>query len=670
MTIELAINLENHKRRIWSICWSPDGNLLASVGADRYITLWHKKNIRRLKETNDKNKKCKIEFDIYDIIETNHEKSLRHIEFSKDGNFFIVSSFDSKCSIYKKDNYNKWIFFKTLEGHEKEVKCASIHPTNKYIVTCGRDKSIWIHAKTEKVKNTKKNTTNKNDTSIYDSINYAYNTNNYNIKHGNSKKNNHYNDDNKKNSSNEIINTNMHNNVKYYSLVNNNSNKKFAYLNNDNNIDFIFDAYLTAHTEDIKFVSWCPLSENTFVSLSYDNSLKIWNKQIDEWTCIQTLNEHKSVVWCVAFNFDGSQFATCSDDRSIRVWSSNKKQWYNKHKYSFLYEQIVRNNAALSFNNTSKHVEIKDMNNKVTEKEHTSNHSLSNNNIGNSTVDIDQQNIQNGQTHLNNQINNKNNDTHDLITYIDIQNELNKEQDVHNILNKFIKNKFTPFYVQYGVFKHLYNYSHIPNKTNEHNKSNEYNVTDATAGTLADEVTGTITGSVVETATRTENDITHVESKNNLNSTGSQTQNNSDKITNTVTDLEKNNNKQNKSFHSDDSNLLLTVQDINEKKYDVKNIIFDDWEIKYVIEGYHKRSISYLDWNLYEDLIAASSFDNSLKIFQKKNDSWQLAENIEDAHLSDVNCVVWCPQKHQDCFLLATAGDDCVINIWMYTKNE
>lgn len=57
------------------------------------------------------------------------------------------------------------------------------------------------------------------------------------------------------------------------------------------------------------------------VSASYDNSIKVWTEEDDDWYCTETLNGHTSTVWSLAFSPDGARMASCSDDKSILVWS-------------------------------------------------------------------------------------------------------------------------------------------------------------------------------------------------------------------------------------------------------------------------------------------------------------------------------------------------------------
>lgn len=83
--------------------------------------------------------------------------------------------------------------------------------------------------------------------------------------------------------------------------------------------EFECAAVLSAHTQDVKKVCWHPHSD-ILASASYDNTVKLFCEEDDDWVCFGTLKSHESTVWGLAFDSSGKQLATCSDDRTIKVW--------------------------------------------------------------------------------------------------------------------------------------------------------------------------------------------------------------------------------------------------------------------------------------------------------------------------------------------------------------
>jgi len=80
-----------------------------------------------------------------------------------------------------------------------------------------------------------------------------------------------------------------------------------------------------SHTQDVKGVRWHPHDEILF-SYSYDNTIRIWREEEDDWYCVETLTGHDSTVWQLSFDPtspSGSRFVTCSDDRTLRIWERN-----------------------------------------------------------------------------------------------------------------------------------------------------------------------------------------------------------------------------------------------------------------------------------------------------------------------------------------------------------
>lgn len=55
-------------------------------------------------------------------------------------------------------------------------------------------------------------------------------------------------------------------------------------------------------------------------SASYDDTVKLYREEEDDWVCYATLEGHESTVWSLAFDPSGQRLASCSDDRTVRIW--------------------------------------------------------------------------------------------------------------------------------------------------------------------------------------------------------------------------------------------------------------------------------------------------------------------------------------------------------------
>lgn len=55
-------------------------------------------------------------------------------------------------------------------------------------------------------------------------------------------------------------------------------------------------------------------------SASYDNNICIYKEEDDDWECRATLTGHASTVWSVSFDAAGRRLASCSDDRTVKIW--------------------------------------------------------------------------------------------------------------------------------------------------------------------------------------------------------------------------------------------------------------------------------------------------------------------------------------------------------------
>lgn len=109
---------------------SPANNTLAVAGSEKFVQVFSfEPSINS--------------FSPLDKITTSHQKTIRCIAFSSDGTLLAAASFDGTISIHL---FSDGIYdcVTVIEGHESEVKSIEWHPTKNFLVTCGRDKSVWV----------------------------------------------------------------------------------------------------------------------------------------------------------------------------------------------------------------------------------------------------------------------------------------------------------------------------------------------------------------------------------------------------------------------------------------------------------------------------------------------------------------------------------------------
>ncbi|KAF8822476.1 WD domain, G-beta repeat-containing protein [Cardiosporidium cionae] len=113
-----------------------------------------------------------------------------------------------------------------------------------------------------------------------------------------------------------------------------------------------------------------------------------------------------------------------------------------------------------------------------------------------------------------------------------------------------------------------------------------------------------------------------------------------------------------------------------EQSPESQNTSVDGWRCESTLQGFHQRAIYYVDWHPNKNLIATGCGDNGLRIFsQRGNDlgdsNWDLVAHVKNAHTSDLNCVTWKPHAEGNgSHLIATAGDDNFIHIWQYDASD
>eukprot|EP00611_Tribonema_gayanum_P004173 TRINITY_DN13365_c0_g1_i2.p1 TRINITY_DN13365_c0_g1~~TRINITY_DN13365_c0_g1_i2.p1 ORF type:complete len:344 (-),score=83.48 TRINITY_DN13365_c0_g1_i2:45-1076(-) len=101
------------------------------------------------------------------------------------------------------------------------------------------------------------------------------------------------------------------------------------------------------------------------------------------------------------------------------------------------------------------------------------------------------------------------------------------------------------------------------------------------------------------------------------------------------------------------------------------------WRRVCKLAGYHARTVYSVAWHAREPLLATGAGDDAIRIFRESEGSsarsdapsFDLEVTVASAHAGDVNCVAWAvlaAAAAAQRVLLASAGDDCLVKVWQY----
>ena len=251
----------------WSAEFNPDGICLASTGQDKKIRVW--------KETNGSFSPVFVSND----SDFGHTRTVRRLSWRPDSELLAAVSFDSTCSLWRKTPNGELSFITKLSGQENEVKGVSFSPCGEMLATCSRDKSIWIFDVSSLLER------RASGSSEFQKVVAGDHTN------------------------------------QEGDFVMPSSPSVLRERVRAEDIECL--AVLEGHSQDVKAVKFSPHDSHMLVSVSYDDSVKIWRSTTsDDWELSETLRGHSGTVWDVAFNpTNPDEFATVSADGSMKIWS-------------------------------------------------------------------------------------------------------------------------------------------------------------------------------------------------------------------------------------------------------------------------------------------------------------------------------------------------------------
>ena len=281
--------LVGHGDRIWSVAWSPEGQIMASPSEDGTVRLWRRdgKLLRVLTAHQDKvsgasfspNGKylatssedgtAKIWTRKGELIKTltGHQGRLWGVAFSPDSQLIATASDDRTVKIYTQDGRE----IRTLTGHTNEVRNVTFSPDGKLIATASEDNTAKLWTRDGKLIRT---FTGHSD---------------------------------------RVLNVKFSPDGKLIATAS--GDKTFKLWTLEGKLLHTFKG----HGDEVNAVTF-NRDGQTLASGSEDGTVKLWNKN---GRLIRTITGHQGRVWGVSFSPDGKYLATSSDDRTIKLWQWN-----------------------------------------------------------------------------------------------------------------------------------------------------------------------------------------------------------------------------------------------------------------------------------------------------------------------------------------------------------
>jgi len=131
--------LTNHTRGVNCIRWSPNGQYLASAGADNHILIFQKTETQ-----SGFNESGNVESWECIFTRAEHQSDVEDIAWSPDSKYLASCSLDSTIAIWRQKDEGEFEKHRTLKGHKNWVKGLAWDPLNKYLASQGAEGCLTL----------------------------------------------------------------------------------------------------------------------------------------------------------------------------------------------------------------------------------------------------------------------------------------------------------------------------------------------------------------------------------------------------------------------------------------------------------------------------------------------------------------------------------------------